>query len=95
MRAGGVDDAGAVGRVDQRQRLARGLVGQAEDGEIGLVERFAARGDILAARLVEHHQGEFGTARQPVCDLEPGGPGRAIDEDLVGHSSGASAALWT
>jgi hypothetical protein len=58
MRGRCVDDAGAV-IADHRHRFARRIVGQAEDHEIGVVQRFAPRGGILAARVVERDQREF------------------------------------
>jgi hypothetical protein len=47
VRGAGVDDAG-VGVGDQRHRLARGGVGQAQEGHVGGVEQAGALGRVLA-----------------------------------------------
>ena len=94
MRAGGVDDADppvfSGASLGQRDRLNGGVVMQAQNGEIGGVERIAAGGWVLAARVIQRDQGEFAAARQPVGDFEAGGARRAVDENLGGHA-GASA----
>jgi len=75
--------------------LARGVVVQAEDHEVGLRHQFALGGRVLAPRRVdaEHlHRGHLG---QPFADLQAGGAGLAINENL-GHrtfSVGYGAAL--
>ncbi len=80
----GVYDA-RLRSFSQGHRLARGLVGQAEDREIGGVEGVAPRLGRLAAGLVENEQFELVPAREPIEDLEPGGSGSAVDEDRRGH----------
>jgi hypothetical protein len=69
----------------------RGIVGQAQDREIGLVERLAPRACVLAPRLVEHEQLELAPAGEPVGDLEPGRAGAAVDENRRGHARNCSS----
>jgi hypothetical protein len=76
-----VGAAGADLLCQQRDRFACGVVGQAEDREICLVERFGSGGGILAPRLVERDQREFAASGEPVGDLQPGRPYRAIDKN--------------
>ena len=59
--------------VDQRDRFARGVVGQAEDDEIGVVERLArAPSASLRRVVVERDQRDVVAPGQPLADLEPG-----------------------
>ena len=80
-----VDDARAV-IVDQRHRLARRIVGQAEDDDVRSIERVPARAGILAVLFVQRDQRQFGAAGQPVADFDPRGAMAAIDEDAGGHA---------
>ena len=91
VSGGGVDDPGPV-VVDQRHRLAGGVVGQAQDDDVGVVERLSPRRRLLALRLVQHHQRDLGPVRQAVADLQPGGAGGAVDEDGDAHGSPSAAA---
>jgi hypothetical protein len=96
VRGRGVDDPHLAFRIDQRHRLTRRIVGQAQDSEVGVVERLAPGCGILAARLVERHQRKLGPSGKPIGDLESGRPGGAVDEDRVYHQSSASSrSRWT
>ena len=66
MCGGGVDHPHLAGRIDQRDGLARRIVGQAQEREVGFVERLAARRGILAPRVVEREQRELAAAGEPV-----------------------------
>jgi hypothetical protein len=94
MRARRVDDPDLAGGIDQRHRLARRVVGQAEDGEVGLVERLAPRGGVLAPGFVERDELKFAAAGEPVADFEPGGARGAVDEHGLRHGSGSSRSTW-
>ena len=54
---------------------------------IGLAPRLGA----LALRVIKDQQVEFGPRRKPVDDFEPGGAGRAVDEDCCGHAPDSAA----
>ena len=90
MRAGSVDDARAIGRIDQFHRLAGGIVGQAEDRDIGFVERFTPGLGILALRIAKPDEGELAAPFEPLGDFEAGGARGTVDEDRVCHWPGAS-----
>ena len=85
MRGRCVDDAGAI-IVDQRYRFARGIVGQAQDDDIGGVQRIAARAGVPPLLFRHGDQRQFGTPRQPVGDFDPGGAVTAVDEDVDAHA---------
>ena len=91
VRGRGVDHPHFAAGLDQGDGLACGIVRQAQDREIGRVERLGARGRILAPGLVEHDEIELGAPRQPFGDLEPGGAGGTVDEYAVGHQPNASS----
>ncbi len=86
MGGGGVDDAGAI-VVDQRHALTRRIVGQAQDHEIGIVQRRAPRRGILAQIAVERDEIDLGAPGQPFADFQAGGAGSAVDEDRTPHGS--------
>jgi len=84
MRGRGVDQPRAE-RLGQRRRLAGGVVGQTQDGDIRLGQRLAPRSGVLSALGRDLHQGDVGAILQPLADLQPGGADFAVDEDLVCH----------
>src|SRR3546814_19901657 len=85
MRGRGVDHSRPrIG--DQPHRLTRGIVGQAQDHEIGRVERLGARGGILAPRRVDLDQREVVAAGEALADFEPGRSRRAADENRDAHA---------
>ena len=84
MRGRGVDyPRPVVG--DQRDGFARGIVWQAEDDEIGIVDRLPACLGILATIIGQGQDRQVGTPRQPVGDLQPGRARAAIDENRLRH----------
>ena len=91
VRGRGIDDARG-GILDQRDGLARGIVGQAQDHRVGGVERVGAGVGILAGVVGERDQGDVAAAGEPLVDLDAGGAGGAVDEHFNGHVR-ASAAL--
>ena len=82
MRGGGVDDA-RVAR--KRHRLARGVIGQAEDGDVGLREGLGAGVGVLAAGRIDRDEVHIRAPIQPLADLQAGGAGLAVDEYLGHH----------
>ena len=68
VRGRGIDDAGTV-VGDQRHRFARRIVGQAENDEVGVVDRLAPRPGVLAAIIGQGEDRQVGPASQPVADM--------------------------
>ncbi|MCY1196742.1 hypothetical protein D9M72_80920 [compost metagenome] len=87
MRRTGVDHADR--RVDDGgRRLARGLVGQAQDGDVAGVDRLGAALRVLALRLGQRQQPQVGAAVQALMDLQAGGALVAVDENKgMGHGA--------
>ena len=81
VRGGGVDDDRA-GVLHKRDRLDGGGVGQAEEGDVGRVERLGTSGRVFAQLIGHAEQLDVGTAREPVVDAQTGGARLAVDEDL-------------
>jgi hypothetical protein len=79
--------------VDQLDRLARGIVGQAEDDEIRGIERLGARARILAPRVIERDQRDLVAPGEPFANLKPGGARRTVDEHRRGHGRSFSATV--
>ena len=84
MRGRGIDHPGRIA-VDHGDRLARGIIGQAENGDVGFVQRVAPRRRVLARLAGQMNQVQFGAGFQPLADLQPGGPLFAVDEYGVCH----------
>ena len=78
--------------VDDRDRIARGRVGQAEHDEVGGAHRVAPGGRVLAALGIDADRRDRQGA-EPFADAEAGGAGLAVDEDRtrVGRQGGISA----
>jgi uncharacterized protein (DUF305 family) len=72
VRGGGINDA-HLASLRQVHRLARGIVVQAQDREIGRVQRITARLRRLAAGIVEDQQVELAAVGQPVGNFQAGG----------------------
>ena len=71
--------------LDEPHRLARGIVGQAQDHQIGAVQQIAAQARILAPRGIDGDEFEVPARLEPPVDLEAGGAGLAVDENLGYH----------
>ena len=71
--------------LDHGDRLARRLVGQAKDGQVGGVQHPGAGGGVLAVRFGEAQKFHVGAARQPGADLQARRTGLAIDKNFRGH----------
>ena len=78
-----------LGVGDQRDGLAGGVVRQAQDHDVGAVERVGPSRGILAARIVQDDQFELAARRKALADFEPRRTGRAVDEDLGDHGVAA------
>ena len=65
---------------NESDRLARRVVGQTEDHDIGLVQVPAPHLRVLARGLRNLHERHVVARRQPIADLEPGGARLAVDE---------------
>ena len=86
MRSTGIDDAGAgVAGLDQRHRLAGGIVGQTQEDRIGLVDQLGATGDVLAPLGFDLEQLHTVMGQQPVANLQAGGAFLAVDEHFALH----------
>jgi len=85
MRSRGVDDPRAI-IVDQRHRLDRRLVGQAEDYKITVVDRFAPRRRLLALRFGQLNDGEFAASGKPLGNLQASRANSTINENRLRHS---------
>ena len=90
MRSRGIDHARAV-IGDQRNRLTRGIIWQAQDGDISRVQRFGAGFGVLALGIAQRNQAELVAPGQPVGDFKARGARRAVDEYLCGHGSSAAS----
>ena len=53
--------------------------------------RYCAVAAECLAFALEHDELELAAPAQPVGDLEPGGPGAAVDEDRRGHQAAGSS----
>ncbi|MCY1435181.1 hypothetical protein D9M71_512670 [compost metagenome] len=75
--------------VDCGHGLAGGVVGQAQQGDVGAVDRFAAALRVLALGLGEGQQAKIATALQAGMDLQACGALVAVDENNRGvHARG-------
>ena len=84
MRGARVDQAGRrVG--DQRDGLARGRIGKAEEGDVGGVQQARALGRVLAqlGRRAQHL--DVAAVREVLVDAKAGGAFLAIDENAGRH----------
>ena len=86
VRGRGVDHAGAI-VVDQLDGFARSVVGQAQDDEIGVVQRRLARLGVLALCIVQRDDRDLRAIGQPFANFEAGGAGGAVDEDRNAHAT--------
>ena len=84
MRGGRVDHAD-IGIFDQRHRLARRIVRQTENDQIGGVEGARPRRLVLALGLGQGDHGQIAARGQPLADLQTRGSGCPIDEDFRRH----------
>ena len=64
----------------ETHRLARRVVGKAEDHDVGLVEIPAAHLRVLARRLRNLDERHIPARRKPLADLQPGRAGLPVDE---------------
>jgi hypothetical protein len=75
--------------VDCGHGLACGVVGQAQQGDVGAVDRFAAALQVLALGLGQGQQAQIATALQAGMDLQACGALVAVDENNRGvHGRG-------
>ena len=70
-------------RPQQRHDLAGGIVRQAEEGEVALIDDRRAGVDILAVSLGNRQDREFRPLGQTVRNAQPGGAGAAIYKNLI------------
>ena len=86
----GVWRAEAATVADEVDRLARRIVRQAEDREVGGAQALRAGGRVLATDRIDLDQREVVAAGEPLADLEPGRAGLAVDVDARLHRAGVS-----
>ena len=67
----------------QRHDLARGIVRQAEEREVALIDDRRPGADVLAVRLGDFQNFKFVPFRQPVRNAQPCGAGGTVHEDFV------------
>jgi hypothetical protein len=80
VRGGGINHAGPV-IVDQADRLDRGVIGEAEDDDIGVVQHLAPGSGILPTRLIDFEDREFRAPRQPLPYFKAGCAVATINEN--------------
>ena len=86
VRGAGVDEAGLrVG--DQRRGLARGGVGQAQEGHVGGIQQPRALGGVLAPIGLDAQHFHVAPRGQVLVDAQAGGAFLAIDKDGVRHGA--------
>src|SRR5580658_8587550 len=71
--------------LGKARRFARGVVGKAQDHEIGAAHRIGARGHVLTLLLGKRDERDAAMAREALTDLQPRRPCLAIDEDALHH----------
>ena len=86
MGRAGVDHAHA-GTAHQRHGLARGVVGQAQQRDVAVVQGLGAMAGALAMLRRQLQQAQVGAAVQPLAHLQAGRALVAVDEDERGHES--------
>ena len=84
VRGAGVDQAGLRVR-DQRRGLARGGIGQAQEGDVGGVQQARALGGVLALVGVDAQHLDVLALRRVLVDAQPGRAFLAIDEHHMLH----------
>ena len=89
MRARGVDDTGSACRIDELYCFARSIVGQAQNSDIALVERFASCLIILPTGIVQNEQLEFVTLDQSFAYFQARRSSGAIDEPRLQSVTGS------
>ena len=87
MRGGGIDHP-HLGIFDQRHRLARRVIGQAQDHHIGFVERTCpARASFLRSLSGNVDKFEIGARAKTLADLQTRGAHRSINENPCRHDA--------
>lgn len=90
----GVDHS-HLGVVDSRHGLAGGVIGQAQQGDVGAVDGLAAALRVFALGLGQGQQAQVAAALQAGMDLQAGGALVAVDEDNWGmHGQGPVGLGW-
>ncbi len=84
--AAGIDHP-YVGVGDQRHRLARGVIRQAQDHQIGGVQHLAPALGILPFGFRQADQRHVAAVDKPCTDLKAGGSDVAVDENCGRHVS--------
>ena len=84
MRGRCVDDA-RVARRRHCHRLFCGIVGQAQDDKVGVVQCLAFRSRVFAFVIIERDEREFRTPSEPVRDFKASSARCAVDEDALCH----------
>src|SRR5690606_39135814 len=67
--------------------LPRSIIRQAEDHDVGFIERLFPRSGILAPVIAQRNEAEIIATIKPRTDFEPRCPRFAVDENLGGHVS--------
>src|SRR5579859_8008499 len=81
---GGIDHTRPV-VLDEADRLARGVIRQAENDHIGAVDDLLARRSLLPPRGIDRDELDITAARKPLQDLQSRRAGFAVDEDFRCH----------
>ena len=73
--------------INQGHGFTRRVVRQAQDHQIGIVERLLARAGIFAVGIAEGDQRKLAAPRKPFADLKPRGACRAVYENPGRHAA--------
>ena len=80
VRRGGVDEPRRVGAGEHLHGFPRAFVGQAQDGDVRLLEEILPHRLVAPFRLGDGNHVEVGASGKPRPDLQPGGAVFAVDE---------------
>ncbi len=84
MGGRGIDHA-HLGVLDQRHRLARGLVRQTENDDVGAVQGGGPGARVLALGIAQLDDGEVAASGSLSRISSPGGARGTVDENFLGH----------
>ena len=84
MGGRGVDDANCL-IIDQGHGFPSGIVRQAQNHDVGAVQRFFAGANVLSVGIRQLPDGQLPASGQPLADFQPSGAGGAVYENFCTH----------